>query len=254
MTIPAGVDRVEITFHGRKGDPVRIDEPCDKVSRVRIVGEGGPVDRRCLETAVRGALRVRTSPAARPRRRPSAQPTRSTPPPARQRRRQGARRNYAAGERTRLAKVVAPHHGRVQVRPTSPGQVLVAGPCTDAPVLNIWTWHQEYVLSPKAVYLEAGAPVANELGEMSPTAEPLVPQAGQRVILLPAENRSAPAHQNPLGARHARRRGRGGGLPSGPHTKRSASGSRPRAHHWVTAAVNGRLESSLDAVAGAHGA
>ena len=30
-------------------------------------------------------------------------------------------------------------------------------------------------------------PVANELGEMSPTAEPLVPQAGQRVILLPCE-------------------------------------------------------------------
>jgi hypothetical protein len=32
VTIPAGVDRVEIVFHGRKGNTVRVDEPCGQVS------------------------------------------------------------------------------------------------------------------------------------------------------------------------------------------------------------------------------
>ncbi len=57
-------------------------------------------------------------------------------------------------------------------------------------MLDIANWHQEIERSPQAIYLEAGAPVANELGTMAlATGEPLVPRAGQRVILVPAENR-----------------------------------------------------------------
>ena len=42
VTIPAGVDRVEIVFHGREGDPVRVDERCGKVS---LRGPSGRVAR-----------------------------------------------------------------------------------------------------------------------------------------------------------------------------------------------------------------
>ena len=88
--------------------------------------------------------------------------------------------------------MVVPRRGRVQVRPTSTR--LEAPWCAlyleGAPMLDIANWHQEYERSPQAIYLEAGAPVANELGTMAPaTGVPLVPRAGQRVILVPGENR-----------------------------------------------------------------
>ena len=243
VTIPAGVDRVEMTFHGRKGDPVRIDEPCDKVS---LRGSSGKVARWIggawrLPSAGRYAF-VLTGCEAK--KKSSAQLTKIRLRPLVVNGDAKVLTYRGRGAYEDWAKVVVPHHGRVQVRPTSPGQVSPWGALYlgDAPVLNIWTWHQEYELSPKAVYLEAGAPVANELGEMSPTAEPLVPQAGQLVILLPAENR--------VRARATKTRSVPGTLDG---AAVEVAAERPyqevgvrfasQGDHWVTAAVNGRLES-----------
>lgn len=50
-------------------------------------------------------------------------------------------------------------------------------------------WHAEYELSPQAVYLDAGVPVANELGTMAATDLRLVPRAGQLVVLVPCVKR-----------------------------------------------------------------
>src|SRR5687768_8081113 len=50
VTIPGGVDRVELVFHGRKGDTVRVAQPCD---RVGLRGPSGTVDR-----WLRGAWRL----------------------------------------------------------------------------------------------------------------------------------------------------------------------------------------------------
>jgi hypothetical protein len=184
------VDRVEIVFHGRKGDPVRVDETCAKVS---LRGSSGRVGRWIGGTwrlpspgrysfVLTGCERKTegTAQLTKIRLRPLAV--------------DGDARVLSYRARTGYedwAKVVVPRHGRVQVRPTSTKQVSPWGALylEDAPVLDVANWHQEYERSPKGVYLEAGSPVANELGEMSPTAEPLVPQAGQRVILLPGENR-----------------------------------------------------------------
>ena len=52
VTIPAGVDRVEIAFHGRKGNTVRVGQPCDKAT---LRGPSGRVDR-----WLRGAWRLPT--------------------------------------------------------------------------------------------------------------------------------------------------------------------------------------------------
>ena len=56
-------------------------------------------------------------------------------------------------------------------------------------MLDIATWHQEAERSPRAVYLEAGVPISNELGMMAEGETPLVPRAGQRVVLFPNVNR-----------------------------------------------------------------
>ena len=188
VTIPAGVDRVEIVFHGRKGNTVRVDEPCGKVSlrgpsgrvarwidgtwRLPAPGRYSFVLTRCRahEEASAQLTKIRLRPL----------PVDGDPEVLRYR-----------GTYEDWATVVVPRRGRVQVRPTashmeSPWFALYL---RGAPLLDIANWHQEHERSPQAVYLEAGAPVANELGTMATSVEPLVPRAGQRVILLPSNSR-----------------------------------------------------------------
>ena len=190
VTIPAGVDRVEIVFHGRKGNTVRVGQPCDKAT---LRGPSGRVDR-WLRGAWRLPARGRFSivlTGCEAKRKTFAQLTKIRLRPLAVdgdavvlvQRLAGAydglgeRRGAAARPRAGPADVVA--DGRAVVLLVPRGR----------PGLDIANWHAEYERSPRAIYLEAGSPVANELGEMSPTAEPLVPQAGQRVILLPCEKR-----------------------------------------------------------------
>jgi hypothetical protein len=190
VTIPAGVDRVEIVFHGRKGNTVRVDEPCSQVS---LRGPAGRVPR-----WIDGTWRLPASgrhsfvlTRCRAQERASAQLTKIRLRPLSVDGDAQVLRYRSRGTYEDWATVVVPRRGRVQVRPTSPHQESPWGALylEGAPLLDVANWHQEYEHSPQAVYLEAGSPVANELGEMSPTAEPLVPRAGQRVILLPSNSR-----------------------------------------------------------------
>ena len=144
---------------------------------------------------------------------------------------------------TDWASVVVPPRGRVQVRPTSTPKdapwcsLYLEG----APMLDVANWHEEYELSPRAIYLEAGSPVANELGEMSPTAEPLVPQAGERVILLPCGTGSAPAPPRaPVPGTVD-----GAPVPVAAERRYQEVGVRftSAGDQWVTAAVDGPLAS-----------
>ena len=231
-----------MTFHGRKGDPVRIDEPCDKVS---LRGSSGKVARWIggawrLPSAGRYAF-VLTGCEAK--KKSSAQLTKIRLRPLVVNGDAKVLTYRGRGAYEDWAKVVVPHHGRVQVRPTSPGQVSPWGALYlgDAPVLNIWTWHQEYELSPKAVYLEAGAPVANSWADVPDRGATRAPGGPTGHPAPRREPGPRPRHQNPLGARHARRRGRGGGRRAALQEVGVRFAS--QGDHWVTAAVNGRLES-----------
>ncbi|WP_198491871.1 hypothetical protein, partial [Listeria monocytogenes] len=118
VTIPAGVDRVEIVFHGRQGNTVRVRQPCDKAT---LRGPSGRVDR-----WLRGAWRlpatgrfsiVLTGCEAQKKTFAQLTKVRLRPmdvdgnPQVLTYRRTGAYEDWA--------NVVVPRHGRVQVRPTS---------------------------------------------------------------------------------------------------------------------------------------
>ena len=191
VTIPAGVDRVVIGFHGRKGNTVRVAQPCD---RVALRGPSGTV-----EKWLRGAWRLPTSgryafllTGCRTQTKTSAQLTKIR---LRSLRVDGAPRvvvDRSRGAYGEWTTVVVPSRGRVQVRLTSTPKE--APWCTlfvkGYPMLDVANWHQEYELSPRVIYLEAGVPVSNELGTMAPWSggETPVPHAGQRVVLGPCEN------------------------------------------------------------------
>ncbi len=195
VMVPRGVDRVRISFQGRKGDRVRLDEAVRQPDSCGTVSLRGPSGR--LDPWVHDALRLpvsgpysfvftRCQTANRYRLQLVKIRLRQLPvdgPPVVVRR----PRNAAYAE---WASVVVPQSGRVQVRPTTRGlespwsELYLRG----APSLNVVTWHQEAEQIPQAIYLEAGTPIANELGMMMPAPdEPLVPRAGQRVWLVPGE-------------------------------------------------------------------
>ena len=181
----AGVDRVEIVFHGGRNMVVS----CSRATR-RPCGSswtGGSVAPWRLEAASPVMLSIVLT-GCEAKRKPSPQLTKIRLRPMAVDGDAVVLDNGSPAY-TDWGNVVVPRHGRVQVRPTS--SPTDAPWCSlyleGAPWLDIANWHAEYERSPRAIYLEAGSPVANELGEMSPTAEPLVPQAGQRVILLPCE-------------------------------------------------------------------
>jgi hypothetical protein len=89
-----------------------------------------------------------------------------------------------------MATVVLPRRGRVQVRPPTTGTQPSgwdAAYVKGAPRLHLGEWHQDRVMT--SFYLEGGAPVANELAELTFPDPVLVPQAGERVIFSPIERR-----------------------------------------------------------------
>jgi len=195
VIVPRGVDRVRISFHGRKGDLVRLDEAVhqpDSCGAVSLRGPSGTVDawvhdaRRLPVTGRYSFVFTRCLTVSRYRLqlvkiRLRDLPVNGAPVVVRR------PRNAAYAE---WASVVVPQRGRVQVRPTTRAS---EGPWYElylrgAPALNVMYWHQEAEQMPQAIYLEAGAPIANELGMMMPAPdEPLVPRAGQRVVLVPGE-------------------------------------------------------------------
>jgi len=247
-TIPRGVPRLLLTFHGRKGDKVLLGtstsslEPCHKVS---LRGRSGTVApwhdkfwrlpargrytfdyRRCFADNDASVQLVRV---------------RLRPLPV-------GGGSVLLGDRKRdwayvdAGTVVIPRRGRVQVRPTSteseaPWSALYL---RGAPRLDILNWHQDRV--PVAVYLEAGSPVANEQGEMMVQDLALVPKAGQRVILMPGDHwvrvratraRSVPGTLD------------GAAVPVSAKVPFQEVGVRFRSEgdQWVTATVNGQLAS-----------
>ena len=250
VTIPSGVKRLRLTFHGREGDKVALIEsatsydPCGKVSlrdpsgkvaawlgsawRLPAAGRYSFVVTRCqaAEEAFAQLTKIRLRPL----------PVDGDPRVLKYQDR-GAYEDWAT--------VVVPRRGRVQVRSTSTrleapwGTLHLEG----YPMLDIANWHAEYERSPQAIYLEAGAPVANELGTMAlATGESVVPRAGQRVILVPAENR--------VRARATKTRavpGTLGGAPVAVAAERRYQevGVRFRSagDQWVTARVDGQLAS-----------
>ena len=224
VTIPAGVERVEIVFHGRRGNTVRgRQQPCGKVS---LRGPSGRVAR-WLGGAWRLPAPGRYSfvlTGCQAQRKASAQLTKIRLRPLPVDGDARVLRYRSRGAYEDWATVVVPRRGRVQVRPTSTpmeapwGALYLEG----APMLDIANWHA-------GVRTFAAGRSTSRPARRWPTswarwrrrpAEPLVPRAGQRVILVPAEKPGPrPRHQDAPGARHARRRGRGGGgraaLPGG---------------------------------------
>lgn len=242
VTIPAGVDRVEIAFHGRKGNTVRVGQPCDKAT---LRGPSGRVDR-----WLRGAWRLPTGgrfsivlTGCEAKRKTFAQLTKIRLRPLAVDGDAVVLDNGSPAY-TDWGNVVVPRHGRVQVRPTSSPKdapwcsLYLEG----APWLDIANWHAEYERSPRAIYLEAGSPVANELGEMSPTAEPLVPQAGQRVVLVPCEKRLR-ARATKVRPMPATIDGAAAALSAERRYQEVGVRITSAGDQWVTAAVQGPLAS-----------
>jgi hypothetical protein len=244
VIIPPGVDRVILGFRGRKGDIVRVAQPCD---RVALRGPSGTVDR-----WLRGAWRLPSSDGyafvltgCQTLTKAFAQLTKIR---LRSLRVDGAPRvvvDRSRGAYGEWTTVVVPRRGRVQVRLTSTPQeapwcaLYVEG----YPMLDMANWHQEYESSPRAIYLKAGVPVSNELGTMAPWGGGTpVPRAGQRVVLGPCEDG--------LRARATRTRLVPGTLDGAPvavaaERRYQEVGLRFRSasDQWVTATVEGRLTS-----------
>ena len=211
VTIPAGVDRVEIVFHGRRGT-----RPGRRAVRQGVaagpVGTGGSVDRRYLEdfpapgrySFVLTRCRAHEEASARRRRSVSGRcPSTATPRCLRYRGTSGSwARRGSPSARSRAGTAHRGAYGVALVRPVPPGRALAG--------------HRE--LAPGARTFAAGRVPrgrrarGQRLGTMATSVEPLVPRAGQRVILLPSNSRvRARATQDPPGARHDRRRGRRSG-------------------------------------------
>ena len=242
VTIPAGVDRVEIVFHGRKGNTVRVGQPCDKATLRGPSGRVGRWLRGAWELPASGQYSFLLT-GCKAQKKASAQLTkiRLQPLPVDGDPRVVVDRSRGAyGEWT---TVVVPPRGRVQVRLTSTPKDApwCALYLEGAPMLDVANWHQEYERSPRVIYLEAGVPVSNELGTMAPwSGEPLVPRAGQRVVLGPCEDG--------LRARATRTRLVPGTLDGAPvavaaERRYQEVGVRftSAGDQWVTAAVDGPL-------------
>jgi hypothetical protein len=243
VAIPAGVDRVEIVFHGRKGNTVRVGQPCDKAT---LRGPSGRVER-----WLRGAWRLPAGgrfsivlTGCEAEKKTFAQLTKIRLRTLAVDGDAQVLTHGRTGAYEDWANVVVPRHGRVQVRPTSsPADApWCALHLEGAPRLDIANWHAEYERSPRAIYLEAGSPVANELGEMSPTVEALVPQAGQRVILVPCAKRLR-ARATKVRPVPATVDGAAVGLAADRRYQEVGVRFTSAGDQWVTAAVAGRLAS-----------
>ncbi len=192
VKIPSAVARVLLTFHGRRGDKVLLNTYPSSCPEDSLRGPSGQVvapwydhlwslpatgrytfdHRRCsTQSGYLQLVKVRLRPL----------PVNGDAVTLR------SSKNWAYVD---MATVVVPRRGRVQVRPptteTPPSDwdtVYVKG----APSLQLGGWHQDRTMG--LFYLEAGAPVANELAELTLPDPKLVPQAGERVILRPVERR-----------------------------------------------------------------
>ena len=231
VTIPAGVDRVEIVFHGRKGNTVRVGQPCDKATLAGSLGTGGSVAPWRLEAASAWTLLVR--PDRLRGQEEDLRPADEDPSPAAGR----GRRPRRAGQRSSraydgLGHVVVPRHGRVQVRPTSSPKdapwcsLYLEG----APVLDIANWHAEYERSPQADLPRGRLAGGQRAGRRWPRPPSLsCPRRVSGSSSFPArQRRPRPRHQGPPGARPRSTARPSGWRPSGA-TRRSACGSPPRA-------------------------
>jgi hypothetical protein len=250
VTIPSGVDRVLLTFHGRKGDTVQLDpqrsniDPCITISLRGPSGTVAPWRNNLWRLPARGRYTADY-------RRCSAEFQDSIqlvkvslhPLPVNG---GSVRLGWREGGAYVDAGIVAvPRRGRVQVRPTSstkPEQPWSTLYLKGAPRLDIWLWHQEAERSPAAVYLEAGSPIANEQAEMMVQDQALVPQAGQRVILMSGEPR--------MRVRATRARSvpgtlDGAAVPVAADRRYQEVGVRFASvgDQWVTATVTGQLAS-----------
>ena len=256
VIVPPGVARVRLTFHGLEGHKVGLNESAtylDPCGRVALRGPSGRV-----APWLGGAWKL---PA---RGRYSFVVTRCTTHDEafvqlmKIRLRQLAvdgdavvLRSRGYGAYTDWATVVTPRRGRVQVRPTStePAAPWAALHLEGAPMLDIGNWHAEHERVPQAVYLDAGAPVANEVGTMETTDGPLVPRAGQRVILIPGERRVRARALRALAVPGAPD---GAAVPVAAERRYQEVGLRFRSEgdQWVTATVKGQLASrSLSSLA-----
>ena len=232
VTIPAGVDRVEIVFHGRKGNTVRVDEPCDKVT---LRGPSGRVAR-WLGGAWRLPAPGRYSfvlTGCKAQSQTSAQLTkiRLRPLPV-----DGDAPGVVVPQlagRTRTGPpwsslgAAACRSGRRRRR--SGGAVVRLVPRGRTRCSTSRTGTRSTNVPRRPIYLEAGAPVANELGTMAPyRANRSCHERDNESSSCPARAGSAPAPPGPARcpARSTARRWRW--LPSGA-TRRSACGSPPRA-------------------------
>lgn len=183
------MDRLRLAFQGRTGDLVRLDHapdglvPCrrstlrrhgravapayDALWRLPATGRFTFAYRRCAK-AVGGRERVQLT-KVRVRRLPIDGREVRLP-----------RRRSAAYDDAWSLRV--PAHGRVQARSVSrsgmPFEDLFV---PHAPRRSVSSWHQDWF--PTAVSLAAGSPVANERAEMAADGTPIVPRAGQLVLL-----------------------------------------------------------------------
>lgn len=260
VKLRGGVDRVLITFHGRKGDRVLLEpsltslDPCHTVSLRGRSGTVEPWSDRFwrLPAGGRFTFDYRLLCSVTYRDWPQLVKVRLHPLPINNGSvLLGSRKDGAYVD---AGTVVVPQRGRVQVRSTS----TTDGPWSalylrGAPRLDILNWHQDRFMT--AVYLEAGSPIANEQGEMMVQDQALVPQAGQRVILMPARKQ--------LRVRATRARSvpgtlDGAAVPVSADQRYQEVGVRfaSEGDQWVTATVSGPLGSrSLRSLAmvGPHG-
>ena len=238
VTIPAGVDRVEIVFHGRKGNTVRVDEPCGKVS---LRGPSGRVARWIDGTWRLPAPGRYSFVLTRCRaHEEDLSPADEDPSPA------VARRRRPRGVEVPRDLRGLGHRGRPSARSRAgrPTAAHMESPwfalyLRGAPLLDIANWHQEHERSPQAMYLEAGAPVANELGTMCHERGTARARAGQRSSSCRPTAGSAPAPPGPARSRHDRRRGRG--MAAERRYQEVGVRFTSAGDQWVTATASGAL-------------